>query len=102
MKEFLEKCWQLVGLIESPIVVVKIFDVPYAFLTKEFKMKQPYAPWNEIVGQDITSLVSEISLSTLASGSNNFLLRAQSFPEVSFKFGHDDYLILNYKRENIY
>lgn len=102
MKEFLEKCWQLVSIIETPILVVRVFDIPYAFLTKDFKVKQPYAPWNEVIGQDITSMVTEISISALAEGNNNYLLKAQSLPELSFKFGHDDYIVMNYKRKNVY
>lgn len=102
MKEFLEKCWYLVDIIGFPVLVVKIFDTPYAFLVKDFKVKQPYAPWNEVIGQDITSLVTEISISALTEGNNNYLLKSQNLPELSFKFGHDDYIVMNYKRKNVY
>lgn len=103
-KNFLQKCWTFVSLMQVPLIVVHQFDEFAVYTATDFRAKGRDYFMNEIFeGREVTTLVENLTINQVIPG-NRLSIEGQmnNLPKLNFKFGHDNYLFLTNIEENKY
>lgn len=102
-KTVIENLWTLVAMTNCPIVVVNFLGEIRAYLVDNFLSKTRDISFNEIQGgRDITDIALNLSFQAPQLNSITLEDKIQGYPKKSFKFGHDNYILMVSNKKNEY
>lgn len=110
-KDFIERCWLLCYTIKRPVLIIDNFGIVEAYVVNRFIEKSRDQFTNDVFdAQNVTKVIWNLQLNlsldlTLDLKINNNLnlqSKINNLPLQSFKFGHNNYILLLDAKENEY